>query len=281
MLYPLFEKHKHQWEIFYWVLNGLITGIVNSLSVLDDYQRRGLIVDVSLPFVWELSSQVSLLILLPLLLWVDNKRPIDFSNLKHSIAFHIPLSMFFSFLHVILMVGIRKIYYAFGQNSYDFGDLPTELIYEYRKDVFTYITIFVTIYAYRFVISRLRSEAMEINAGEDTPAPVFVERLIVKKISKEFIIKVSDIEWVEAAGNYMNLHIEQRCYPIRATMAGLEGRLDPKTFARIHRSYLVNLDFVAQITPLETGDFEITLKNDKKLKLSRRYRDHIKAMLAG
>ena len=79
----------------------------------------------------------------------------------------------------------------------------------------------------------------------------------------------------------MNLHIGASCYPIRATMAELEKRLDPNQFVRIHRSSMVNLDLVKEIIALETGDFLLTLTNEHQLKLSRRYRDEVNARLAG
>ncbi|MFT6777217.1 MAG: DNA-binding LytR/AlgR family response regulator [Paraglaciecola sp.] len=140
-------------------------------------------------------------------------------------------------------------------------------------------TALVTFYVFRFIVSRLSSEAMEITTGEDSLPPAYVDRFIVKKLGKEFIVRSSDIEWIEAAGNYMNIHIGGRCYPIRSTMDALITRLEPKNFTRIHRSSIVNLNMIVEISPLNSGDFEILLNNEKTLRLSRRYRDDIKKQL--
>jgi len=278
---PLFEKYQKHFEVFYWVISGFITAVINGYSVVADNERRQLSFETWEPFVWEFSSQIAILVLVPLVLLLDKKRPLQINTLKLNLALHLVYSVLFSLLHVLLMVALRKFFYSFSQSSYDFGDWQAELIYEYRKDLLTYISIITTFYVYRFIVSRLRSEAKEINMGEDKLQSTFVERLIVKKIGREFILKVSDIEWVEADGNYMNLHINQRCYPLRSTMSGLIERLDPHHFARIHRSCIVNLDAISEITPLDSGDFEVLLNHGKKLKLSRRYRENVKVLLAG
>jgi len=183
-------------------------------------------------------------------------------------------------LHVLGMVGSRKIVYTLMERSYEFGNWMSEFMYEYRKDVFDYMWILVIIYAYRFIVSRLRGEAHVIATGEDTAEPEYPERLLIKKLGKEFIIRVEDIDWVEAAGNYMNLHVGKRVYPLRETMNGLERRLDKKQFLRIHRSNIVNMDRIGEIVPLESGDCRVRMQSGHELKLSRRYRERVKDLLS-
>jgi hypothetical protein len=105
--------------------------------------------------------------------------------------------------------------YWFGDATCNFGNWSAELWYEYRKDFFGYFSILATICVYRFIVSRLCSEATLIDVGEEAEQNAFVERLLVKKLGKEFIINIADIEWVEASSNYMNLHLGERCYPLR------------------------------------------------------------------
>jgi hypothetical protein len=278
-MHPLFEKHQRFWIVLYWLLNGTITAIVNSLSVVSDYARRELVIQWWQPVVWEFSSQLSILLLIPLIVLVDRKWPFSFTRVKVGVAQHLSFSIIFSLSHVCLMVLMRHGSYWIGDATYDFGHWSAELLYEYRKDSFGYFSILATIYVYRFVVSRLRSEATMIDVGEETVQPDFVERLIVKKLGREFIITTKDIEWVEASGNYMNLHLGERCYPLRETMAGLVKRLDPQHFARTHRSFLVRLDQISDITPLDSGDHSICLHSGKNLKLSRRYREAFRALV--
>jgi two-component system, LytTR family, response regulator len=77
---------------------------------------------------------------------------------------------------------------------------------------------------------------------------------------------------VEAAANYVRIHARGRVFVLRTTMAAIEGRLDPRQFARIHRSTIVNVDRVREIRPEWHGDFDVVLADGKTLRLSRSYR---------
>ena len=74
----------------------------------------------------------------------------------------------------------------------------------------------------------------------------------------------------------MNLRVRGRDYPLRTTMAAIEERLDPARFVRVHRSYLVNLDYLAEIEPLDTGDARLKLRDGAQVPCSRRYRAQLR-----
>ena len=244
-----------------------------------DYHRLGITTPSWEPIVWESSSQIAAALLIYMIVGFDRKLSFLRSKLVVKVLAHAIFSIIYSICHVLGMVLIRKITYVLVGKNYNFGDWPSELIYEYTKDGYTYVWMVGVIYAYRFIITRLRGEAKAIAFGEDQKIPDRPERLLVKKIGKEFIIKIEDIEWIEACGNYMNLHIARHVYPLRETMSNMEGKLNPKHFARIHRSTIVNLDFVKEIQASDSGDYDLTLSTGKSLKLSRRYREHVKANL--
>ncbi len=84
------------------------------------------------------------------------------------------------------------------------------------------------------------------------------------------------LEWVLAWGNYVNLRLCAHDYPLRATMASIEARLDPARFVRVHRSYIVNLDFVQEIEPLDSGDARARMRDGGQVPGSRRYRDSLR-----
>lgn len=102
----------------------------------------------------------------------------------------------------------------------------------------------------------------------------------MRKLGREFLVAANDIEWLEASGNYVNLHVAGRAYPLRSTLSGIEARLDPSRFIRIHRSYLVNLDRVESIEPLDTGDARVHLRDGTALPCSRSHREVFKARFA-
>ncbi len=82
-------------------------------------------------------------------------------------------------------------------------------------------------------------------------------------------LKVDDIDWIEAEGDYVKLHVGSDHHLIRDTMKNLEGQLDPASFVRIHRSIIVNLDRIEELHPYFHGDYMVILKNGTELKLSR------------
>jgi hypothetical protein len=263
----------------YWLAIYALHAWVNSLSVLSDYHRLNIAIDAWKPIVWESSSHLIGLMLIPAILSFDRYLSQQTRQLQKIALGHLLFSVVYSVCHVAGMVFIRQLSYSVVDDSYDFGHWFSEWIYEYRKDVVSYVELIIVIYAYRFIISRLRGEATVISVGENSLELQRPERFLVRKIGKEFIIRVKDIDWIEAAGNYMNLNLDSRSYPLRETMAGLESKLDPTQFVRIHRSTIVNLDKVASINPLDSGDYEVTLSCGKVLRLSRRYRDNLKQQL--
>jgi DNA-binding LytR/AlgR family response regulator len=174
------------------------------------------------------------------------------------------------------MVGLRNLAYWYGGSDYDFGDWGRQFVYEYVKDVRTFAGMVLTIEIYRFVLRRLQGEASLLDAPDDDSAPVEPvdrpERFLVRKLGREFLVAAADIEALQASGNYVNLRVRGREYPLRSTIAAVEGRLDPQRFQRVHRSHIVNLDHVASIEPLDTGDARIHLHDGSFVPCSRRYR---------
>jgi len=102
----------------------------------------------------------------------------------------------------------------------------------------------------------------------------FLERLVIKESGRVFFFKTSEILWIEAAGNYVRLHLDDGAHLMRETMNRLEERLDPDRFLRIHRSTIVNVDEVRELQPMFNGEYEVILKNGTELNLSRGYREN-------
>jgi DNA-binding LytR/AlgR family response regulator len=181
------------------------------------------------------------------------------------------------------MVGLRHLVYEAAGSQYDFGYWPRELFYEYLKDGRTYTLLLVIVYFYRLLLLRLQGEARLLTAPDTGPPVEAVEqpeRFLVRKVGAEFLVAARDIEWLEAAENYVNLHVRGRTYPLRSTMTAIQERLDPRRFVRVHRSYIVNLDFLVQIEPLDTGDARLLLKDGARIPCSRRYRQALRGQRA-
>jgi hypothetical protein len=208
--------------------------------------------------------------------WFTRRWPPRPEEWRSRLPLYLVASLGYSVLHVAVMVGLRNLAYWYGGSDYDFGDWGRQFVYEYVKDVRTFAGMVLTIEIYRFVLRRLQGEASLLDAPDDDSAPVEPvdrpERFLVRKLGREFLVAAADIEALQASGNYVNLRVRGREYPLRSTIAAVEGRLDPQRFQRVHRSHIVNLDHVASIEPLDTGDARIHLHDGSFVPCSRRYR---------
>jgi two-component system, LytTR family, response regulator len=100
-------------------------------------------------------------------------------------------------------------------------------------------------------------------------------RLVVKSTGRIVFLRVEEIDWVEAADNYVRIHAGRESHLIRETLQSLESRLNPEKFLRIHRSTLVNLDRIRELQPIFHGDYLVKLSDGTELTLSRSYREKL------
>lgn len=115
-----------------------------------------------------------------------------------------------------------------------------------------------------------------------TPPPGgYLTRLMVKSRARVAVVRVEDLRWIESSGDYVYLHTASGKHLLRQTLAGFERRLDPATFQRIHRSAIVNLDRLAELRPLDHGEYRAVLDDGTQLKLSRSYRSRLQGVLGG
>lgn len=108
-------------------------------------------------------------------------------------------------------------------------------------------------------------------AGEGDGA--YTRRWAVREDEHFVLLRAEEVDWIEASANYVKFHARGRVYLLRGTMAALERTLDPRWFARIHRSTIVNLDRVREIRPEWHGDYDVVLATGDVLRLGRRYRE--------
>jgi two-component system LytT family response regulator len=144
---------------------------------------------------------------------------------------------------------------------------------------------------FRAALGHAREHLSKRKAGGDTAstAPQSVvrdqqaagrrNRLMVKSGGRIHFVRTGDIDWCEAAGNYVRMHVAQQEYLIRDTMSHLESQLDGQQFMRIHRSTIVNVDRIQEMQSSFNGEYVVLLRNATRLTLSRGYRDAIQARL--
>jgi len=276
-----YEPYRKPWEIGFWIVYFLINAMANSLTVIQDVQRAGLAVASWEAIVWESSSALGALMLIWPIVYLTRRFPLQWHGFEQLLLIHLLGSVGYAIAHVVLMVAFREAAYAWMGGNYSFGHWPSELVYEYLKDARSYAGLVLMIEGYRFVLRRLRGEARwpDPAGPEFEPVNELPERFLVKMLGREFLVPADRIEYVSAAGNYVNLHVAGRDYPLRSTMKSVLTKLDQDLFQRVHRSYAIQLEQLVEIRPGEHGDASLVLRNGNVLPCSKGYRSVLKERL--
>ena len=119
----------------------------------------------------------------------------------------------------------------------------------------------------------------KLASGESITTSPYPDILAIKDGSEVTRVAVNDIQWIDAAGDYMCVHASDQTHVMRRTMKELENDLDPKKFVRAHRSAIVNIKFVKKMVSHISGEYHLILNNGTELKVSRSHRDRVKEMI--
>ena len=271
-------RHQHRFEVLLLVALVVLSCVFNVAVELIDHGRLGEPFSGWLPWILEGTSSAALLIMFPALLWFERRYPLQVATWQSALPAHVAFSVVFSVGHVLLMYLARqRLFPWLLDQQYLWASWASEFFYEYLKDVRTYFFLLALVYLYRFVLRRLRGEAGFVSAGDEPTAVPSPDRFLVKKLGREFLVRTQDIDWIESAGNYVNLHVGPRVYPLRGTMAQTAQRLEEQGFARVHRQAILNLDRVALIEVYESGQAQLTTAATEPI--SRRYRAELRQHL--
>jgi len=285
-----FQKHKFGFEaLALFCYLGINSTINATTELMEEARELSASFQAWEPFVWEYSSGLATLLIFPLIVWFMRKFPWDWQTTISSISRYIFAAVTYGSMHLSLMVAMREFAYLLTESDYQFAtgfqQFLFEFLYELRKDVWSFCLLVGLIAIYRFVIAQWLGDAQSISnksdkeiasQGRDSLASI----LLVKKLGKEFLIKTKNIEWVEACGNYANLHLGNEVYPMRITMTEFINKSHSYGLIRVHKSFAVNVNWVHCIEPLTSGDAEVGMQSGKKIRLSRRYKVEFEMLVA-
>ena len=130
------------------------------------------------------------------------------------------------------------------------------------------------------LVCRLSGKELTLDQALEDSAGKYPTRLELREGTGVIFIEVTDVDWIDAAGDYMCLHASGDTHVIRTTMKRFEEQLDPENFVRIHRSTLVNWNRVVSVQPHKNGDYNVGLKNGGTLRMSRTYAQKLKPRYA-
>lgn len=176
------------------------------------------------------------------------------------------------------------------ENAYSALVMFSESAKEAAKAFDIQATDFVTLpadeFRFKTALGRAKSKVSEVSddaltsriaklLAQSTQPVKFPTRIPVKLADRLYFVQLADIEFMEAEGNYIALSVDGKKHLVRETMNNMLSKLDPERFVRIHRSLIVNMDFVKEIQPWYHGDYLIVMKSGKKLTMSRTFRKNM------
>jgi LytTr DNA-binding domain len=247
--------------------------LVNSLTTADDAMRRGGAYRFGLPMFFEGTSAIVTLALLPLM-----RRGVALVRAGGSwptmAARAGIVGALFAFAHIFGMVALRKLVYLGMGLNYEFN-FPTEVPYEFRKDIVSALLIGLAFWFLDRPVSAIEpiGEGIEPRHPGDakTPNPI----LWLRDGAARIRIDAREVVWVASAGNYVEFSLAVKRHLVRGTLAAEEPRLLPFGLVRVHRTRLVNLNHAVAVEPRPSGDFALRMDTGETLVGSRRYKEAV------
>jgi hypothetical protein len=277
-LSPATARKIFVWQMVFLTVLATLSTISNTYTVVADRARSGRPLPFIAPLIWESSSHIVMLMLVPALAWWLAKFPITRESWWRSLPAHLLATAPFSLLHTQGMVLLRELAYRSAGMRYDFGPFWSNWVYEYRKDFLTYWMLIGTLLAFRVYGLWLDSRERKVAEQPPPDAPeknAPLERLVVHKRNREFILETGAIDRLAADGNYVLVYAAGESYRLRDSLEGLAQRLGEARFVRVHRTHVVNIDRIREIQPWDHGDYRIVLKDGSFVNFSRRYRTRL------
>jgi hypothetical protein len=259
-----------------WAVLLTVSLLAQSYVQVVDEARRGNAVGFGRGLIIEGTSHLMIAALLPALYWLHRRWPIDGG--ARNIAILVVAVVPFSIAHTMGMAALRLLWFSgIRGEAFTFPLTFDRLAYEFAKDVMAYgmLSVGVVVFAHL-----LRRSPVPVETATSTLAVPLPERFAVRRRGgSEIMVEVADIDWIEAAGNYAILHVGGEIFEIRSSLSRLEGELDPRRFVRVHKSYVVNVAKIVEVTPWMSGDWRIRLQDGGEVNLSRRYRQRFEAVV--
>jgi DNA-binding LytR/AlgR family response regulator len=264
-------------EIAVWAVLLVVSVFAHAYVEFVQEARRGIELPFDRAFATEVASHLVVAALVPVLYWMHRRWPLR--GQPRNLIVHALAVVPFSIVHTAGMAALRLLWFAgiLGE-AYSFPLTFDRLAFEFAKDIVNYGLLSAGVVALRYFFSR-PAAAPAATSAPAAVAAALPERFAVRKRGKEIMVEVADIDWIEAAGNYAVLHVGGETLEIRSSLTKLEGELDPKRFVRVHKSYVVNVARIAEVTPWISGDWRIRLQDGAEVNLSRRYRQRFEALV--
>jgi len=262
-----------------WVVIVTVLWGTDLLAKLSEREQTGIGKDNFRLISEQATSAIAVLIMIGFVIRWLQLFPLKREAWVPAIIGHTAGSILFAFGHHFLMVAMRVPWYALNGETYVWREpFVANLITEYQKDIKIYFGIVLVATAWQFY-QRSR-EPFDAPDPDRPTARGPNDRLVVQTGQGTNVLRLEQIDYLEAARNYVAVHAEGREYVVRETMGRLSAQLSGGRFARTHRSFIVNMDRIREVRTVDTKP-RVFLSCGADVPLSRSYRDAFNAMLTG
>ena len=259
----------------FWTLLGLVSGVQlffadQRLALHPNAWWQALATTLPAWYLWGLLSLV--------VAWLGRRFRVDRANFGRHFFIHLGASLDLALLQLVAAVGVQDLVHAAAGQPFVFAQkLVDNFTLFYHWNVLIYWAILAVVHARDYHRDLEERRAALAGLERRLAARPVTERLLVESDGRSFFVRTSDVDWIEAAKNYVRLHVGDRTHLLRATLSALEHQVDPERFRRVNRSALVNLDRVRELQPWFHGDAIVILESGTRVTLSRRYRRNLLA----
>lgn len=242
-----------------------LLGLVSSVQIFVAHHRLA-----TNPYTWAQALLAGLAswylwgLLSPAVAWLGRRFQVDRANFGRHFFIHLGASLDLALLHLAVTVWVQ----GAGPGSFAQKLVDAFALY-FHWNVVVYWAILGIVHALDY------HRAVEEHRAQTAKAPRPAQRLLVADDGRSLFVRTADVEWIEAARNYVRLHAGPRSYVVRTTLTALEAQLDRERFRRTGRSALVNVDRVREVQPWFHGDAIVILESGARVTLSRRYRSNL------
>lgn len=205
----------------------------------------------------------------PLLCWLAAKHPIDRAGWRTAVPIHLIASLVCALAKEALFVAVGD---WFRPGVFH---LPEILAGDYFDEVLLFWAVIAVIHAVLGQQSRARAATLGEPLNQPPAGPP--TRFTIRDVHGVRLVRIEDVEWIQAEGNYARLHTGAGSHLVRETMAALERQLSPR-FVRVHRSAIVNRDSVTRVAPRSHGSYAIGLASGASVVSGRAYNNRLRAL---
>jgi hypothetical protein len=214
-------------------------------------------------------------------IWLGRRYRFQAQRWHRSLLVHLLACVTLALLHLGLVAILLKTFKGFSFKSFTLADFYVYVfLWLFHFEVLMYWAVLGLSYGFEYYTASQRIKASERSESHsDASGSRYWEKLLIKDNGSTILLRTGQVDWLEAADNYVQVYCGPQSYLLRERMHILERKLDPRCFQRIHRSIIVNLARIQELKRGDKGEYEVVLRDDTHLQVSRRRRDTLRVSL--